>query len=95
VVLLIWTAFLAIPVVQLWPEATAPSPLCNSQGAGNQDPALPTCPPDNANYEAIGISLLIVLWLAGVVVALIALGISWLARWRKERAPTPPVPGPG
>jgi len=68
---------------------------CNYQGAGNQDPALPTCPPDNANYAAIGMSLLIVLWLAGVVVALIALGTSWLVRWRKERASSPPAPGPG
>lgn len=91
-VLLIWTALIAVPVVQLRPAANTPSPPCNYQGAGNQGPALPTCPPDDANYEAIGMSLLILLWLAGVIIGLIAMGISWFVRWR-NRAPRPGVPG--
>jgi hypothetical protein len=95
VVLLVWTAFLAIPLVQLWPEATATLPPCNYHGAANQDPALPPCPPDDANYEAIGVSLLIVVWLVGVVIGTIALGISWLVRRRKERASPLPGSGPG
>jgi hypothetical protein len=94
-VLLIWTAFIAVPVVQLWPAANTPSPPCNHQGAANQDPALPPCPPDEVNYEGIGVSLLILLWLAGVVIGLTAVGTSWLVRRRIHRAPIPPVPGPG
>lgn len=88
-VLLIWTAFIAVPVVQLWPAANTTSPPCNYQGAGNQDPALPTCPPDDANYEAIGMSLLILLWLAGIVIGLIAVGVSWFVR-RRTQASQPP-----
>ena len=85
-VLLIWTAFIAVPVVQLWPAANTPSSPCNYQGAGNQDPALPTCPPDDANYGAIGMSLLILLWLAGVVIGLVALGMSRVLSRSKQPA---------
>ena len=49
-VFLIWTAFIAVPVVRLLPAANTPPAPCNYQGAGNQDPALPPCPPDGANY---------------------------------------------
>jgi hypothetical protein len=83
---LIWTAFIAVPVVLLWPAANAPLAPCNYRGAGNQDPALPTCPPDNANYEAVLMSLLIVVWLAGIVIGLALLAISRFLR-RRERPP--------
>jgi hypothetical protein len=89
VVLLIWTAFLAVPAVQLWPAANTPTPPCNYHGSGVQDPALQTCPPDGANYEAIGMSLLVVLWLAGVTIGLTALGISRLVGKRRERVARP------
>ncbi len=85
-VLLIWTSFIAVPMVLLWPAATAQPSACNYQGAVNQDPALPTCPPDNANYEAILMSLLILLWLAGTVIGLGAVAISRFVR-RRERPP--------
>jgi hypothetical protein len=83
-VLLIWTVFIAVPIVLLWPAANAPLPPCNYPGGGAQDPALPTCPPDNANYEAILMSLLVLVWLAGIVCGLISLGISRFLR-RRER----------
>ena len=89
VVLLIWTAFLAVPAVQLWPAANTPTPACNYHGSGIQDPALPPCAPDDANYDAIGMSLLVVLWLAGVTIGLSALGISRLVGKRRERAALP------
>ena len=92
VVLLVWTAFIAIPVVQLWPAANTPPPACNYQGSGIQDPALPPCPPDDANYEAIGMSLLIVLWLAGVIIGLSAFGISRLVGRRGKRETLPSEP---
>ena len=84
-VLLIWTAFIAVPVVQLWPAANAPLPPCNYQGLGNEENGLLTCPPDNANYEAIGMSLLILLWLAGIVIGLIAFAISRFVRRQGRR----------
>ena len=89
VVLVIWTAFLAVPAVQLWPAANTPTPPCNYHGSGIQDPALPPCPPDGANYEAIGLSLLVVLWLAGVIIGLGALGISRLVGKRRDRDTLP------
>ena len=88
VVLVIWTAFLAVPAVQLWPAANAPTAPCNYHGSGVQDPALPPCPPDGANYEAIGLSLLIVLWLGGVIIGLAVFGIARLVRRRKPRTVT-------
>ncbi|HYI66951.1 MAG TPA: hypothetical protein VEW95_08525 [Candidatus Limnocylindrales bacterium] len=88
VVLVIWTAFLAIPAVQLWPAANTPAPACNYHGSGIQDPALPPCPPDGANYEAIGLSLLVVLWLAGVTIGLGALAVSRFLAGRSGSEPT-------
>lgn len=89
VVLLIWTAFIAIPVVQLWPAASTLLPPCNYHGSGIQDPALPPCPPDGANYEAIGVSLLVVLWLAGLTIGLSALAISRFLRGPSASQPPP------
>ena len=90
--LLAWTAFIAVPVVLLWPTATAPFPPCNYQGAGNPDPTVPTCPPDNANYDAIGVSLLTLLWLAGISVGLMAFAISWFRSRGKTHSSMPRDP---
>ncbi len=82
--LLIWTAIVAVLVIPLLPEALTPLPPCNYHGAVNQDPALPTCPPDNANYVAIGMSLLVLLWLAVASIGLIAFALTRVLRWRTK-----------
>lgn len=82
--LLIWTVVIAVLVVPLWPAASTPFPACNYPGAVAPDNGLATCPPDNANYEAIGVSLLVLLWLAGVLVGFIAFALSRFLRWRRR-----------
>lgn len=73
---LVWTAIIAVLIVPMWPAATTAFPPCNSGGATSPDPALPTCPPDNANYEAIGVFLYAVLWLIGAIIMLVAFAVS-------------------
>lgn len=82
--LLIWTAVLAVLVISLLAQAMTPLPPCNYHGVVNPDPALPTCPPDNANYGAIGASLLVVVWLAAGGIGLIAFTLARLL-WRAQR----------
>ncbi len=82
--LLIWTAILAVPVISLLPEAMTPLPPCNHHGVVNPDPTLPTCPPDDANYEAIGASLLVLLWLAVASIGLAAFVLTRFLRWRQQ-----------
>lgn len=82
--LLIWTAILAVLVISLLPEAMTPLPPCNYHGVVNPDPALPTCPPDAANYGVIGVSLLVLLWLAGGSIGLIAFALTRFLRWRQQ-----------
>ena len=79
---LLWTAIIAILVVPLWPAATTPFAPCVSPGEVSPDPALLPCPPDDANYEGIGIFLLLVLWTAGVVILLVGSFIARIARRR-------------
>jgi hypothetical protein len=81
----IWTALIAVLIVPLWPAASAPFPPCAYQGAANQDTGLPPCPPDNANYEAIGVFLLILLWSSGIVILLLAFALARVARWHGDR----------
>jgi hypothetical protein len=83
--LLIWTAIVAVLVIPLLPEAMTPFPPCNYHGAVNQDPGLPTCPPDNANYGAIGLALLVLLWLAVASIGLIAFAVTRFLRWRMQQ----------
>jgi hypothetical protein len=83
--LLIWTAILAALVISLLPEAMTPFPPCNYRGVVNPDPALPACPPDDANYGAIGASLLVLLWLAGGSIGLIAFALTRFLRWRAQQ----------
>ncbi len=84
--LLIWTAIVAAVVISLLPEATTPLPPCNYREVINPDPALPFCPPDNANYAAIGVSLLVLLWLAVAAIGLIAFALPRFLR-RRPREP--------
>jgi hypothetical protein len=77
---LLWTALIAILVVPLWPAATTPFAPCVGPGEASPDPALPPCPPDDANYEGIGIFLLLVLWIAGVVILFVGFVIARVAR---------------
>jgi hypothetical protein len=86
--LLIWSFMFALLVMPLWPAASTPLPACNYPGAVGPDNGLPTCPPDNANYEAIGISLLVLLWLAGVFVGFIAFALSRFLRGRQRDSPS-------
>ena len=93
-VLLIWTAIVAALVISLLPEAMTPFPPCNYHGVVNPDPALRTCPPDNANYAAAGVSLLILLWLAVASIGLTAFALTRFLRSRmqhvvSDRRPTP------
>lgn len=83
--LLIWTAVIAVLGVPLWPAASTPLPPCNYPGAIAPENGLPTCPPDNANYEAIAVSLLVLLWLAVVLMGLIAFALSRFMRWRRRQ----------
>ena len=83
--LLIWTAILAVLVIPLLPDAMTPLPPCNYHGVVNPDPALPTCPPDDANYAAIGAWLLALLWLAGGLIGLVAFGLTRLVRRLAQR----------
>lgn len=76
---------LAVLVVPLWPAATTPFPPCNYPGAVNPDNRLATCPPDNANYEAIALSLLVLLWLAVVLIGLISFALARFVRWRTRQ----------
>ena len=78
--LLLLTAAVAVMVLPLLPEAMTPFPPCDYHGITNPDPALPTCPPDNANYAAIGASLLVLLWLVAVSIGLIAFALTRLLR---------------
>lgn len=78
--LLIWTAIIAALVISLLPEAITPFPPCNYHGVINPDPSLATCPPDSANYEAIGASLLVLLWLAVVSIGLTAFALTRVLR---------------
>ena len=77
---LLWTALIAIMIVPLWPAATTPFAPCALHGAAFPDPALPPCPPDNANYEGIGIFLLLLLWVGGVVILMVGSHIARVAR---------------
>ena len=79
--LLLWSIVIAALVLPLWPAASTPLPACNYAGGPALENGLPTCPPDNANYEAIGASLLVLLWLAGVMVGLMAFALAWFFRW--------------
>jgi hypothetical protein len=83
--LLIWTTILAVPIILLLPDALAPLPPCNYQGVVNPDPALPTCPPDYANYAAIGASLLALLWLAGGLIGLVGFALTLIGRWLAQQ----------
>ena len=83
--LLIWTAIVAVLVISLLPDAMTPFPPCNYHGVINPDPSLPTCPPDSANYAAIGASLLVMLWLAVVSIGLTAFAMTRLLRRRVQR----------
>ena len=78
--LLILTAVVAVLVIPLLPEAMTPLPPCNYHGDPNPDPALPSCPPDNANYAGIGVFLLVLLWLAAASIGLIAYALTRLLR---------------
>jgi hypothetical protein len=95
--LLILTAAVAVLVIPLLPEAMTPLPPCNYHEATNPDPALPTCPPDNANYGAIGVALLILLWLVAASVGLIAFALTRFlrTRYRPRRSPPDTRPGSG
>ena len=64
----------------LWPAATTPFAPCAWPGVAAPDPALPPCPPDDANYEAIGVFLLLVLWAVGVVVLVVAFAVARVRR---------------
>ena len=83
--LLILTAVVAVLAIPLLPEAMTPLPPCNYHEDPNPDPALPSCPPDNANYAAIGVFLLVLVWLAVASVGLIAFALTRLLR----RHPSP------
>ena len=83
--LLIWTAIVAVLVISLLPEAMTPFPPCTYHGVVNPDPALPTCPPDYANYGTIGVSLLVLLWLAVASIGLTAFALTRFLRWRMQR----------
>ena len=95
--LLILTAVVAVLVIPLLPEAMTPLPPCNYHVDTNPDPALPTCPPDNANYGAIGVSLLLLLWLAAVSVGLIPFALTRFLRprYRAGRGPSDTRPCSG
>lgn len=79
---LVLTAVVAVLIIAVLPEAMTPLPACNYHGVTNPDPALPVCPPDNANYAGIGASLLILLWLAAASIGLGAFALSQLLRRR-------------
>jgi hypothetical protein len=81
----IWTALIVVLTVPFWSAATTPSRPCAYPGAVNQDATLPPCPPDDANYEAIGIGLLVLLWFGGTAVLLVAFGLSRVRRWLGAR----------
>jgi hypothetical protein len=83
--LLIWTAMVAVLVIPLLPEAMTRFPPCNYHGVVNPDPALPTCPPDSANYAAIGLWLLVVLWLAVASIGLAAFALTRFVRWLRQQ----------
>ena len=87
---LVWSVLFAVLALSLWPAASTPRPLCNPPGAVAPDNVLPTCPPDDANYAAIGLSLLTLLWVAGAVVWLMAFGAAWFGRRRRRE--TEPAP---
>lgn len=85
---LVWTALIVVLIVPYWPAATAIPPPCASYGAVNQDPSLPPCPPDAANYEGIYVVLLFLLWFGGTATLLLAFGLSRGVRWLRARHPT-------
>ena len=89
-VFLLWSVLIAALALPMWPKAVTPREPCNYAGAVAPDNGLPTCPPDDANYEAIGVSLLIVLWVAGAVVWLTAFAAAWL--WRRQARGKQPAP---
>ncbi len=84
-VFLLWTAVIAVLAAPLVPAAATPLPRCAPNSASNPDPALPPCPPDDANYAAIGVFLLVVLWLAVGALLLIAFAGSCVGRWIVRR----------
>ena len=75
----------AVLVIPLLPEAMTPFPPCNYHGVVNPNPALPTCPLDSANYAAIGLSLLVLLWLAVASIGLTAFALTRLVRWLRQQ----------
>jgi hypothetical protein len=81
----VWTALFAVQIGSLLPAASAPWPPCAYQGAMNRDPALPPCPPDAVNVEGIAILLLLLFWLGGAMVLLLAFALSRLAGWQRGR----------
>jgi hypothetical protein len=86
--LLIWTVIVAALVIPLLPEAMTPLPPCNYREVINPDPALPPCPMDDANYAAIGVALLVLLWLVVAVIGLSAFALTRFLR-RRPRKPRP------
>ena len=78
--LLIWTGIVAVLVISLLPDAMTPFPPCNYHGVTNPDPSLPTCPPDSANYGAIGASLLVLVWLAAFLIGLTLFALTRILR---------------
>ncbi len=80
----IWTAFIALLIVVRLPGASATRAPCNALGAGNPDPALPTCGMDDFNPDGILIFLLVVIWIGGVAIEALAFAISRLANWLRR-----------
>jgi hypothetical protein len=83
--LLIWTGLLALAILPRVPGATRPFPPCNYQGSTFQDPALPTCPMDMFNVDALFVFLVVALWIVGVIVGCAAFAVSRLGRWLAHR----------
>jgi hypothetical protein len=82
----IWTAIIALLIVLRLPGASVSPAPCNALGAGNPDPAFPTCAIDDFNADGLLIFLLVVLWIGGIAIEAVAFAISRLAnRLRRPR----------
>jgi len=80
--LLSWSAVIWVAIVLLLAMASINRPPpCNPIGAGNPDPALPTCGIDDFSIEGIMAFLLFVVWVGGIVLEAVVFAISRLVKW--------------
>ena len=88
--LLSWTAVIWVAIVLLLAIASVSYRPCNPIGAGNPDPALPTCGIDDFSIEGILAFLLFVVWVGGIVLEAVVFAISRLVKWlrRGPRSPS-------